>query len=169
MGQSRPYELRRAPNVRPLYEGLFLTSTKLTCNGGMRLANNAPGNRSALHRKALGGLRPGSVRKSWTLAPSRKNDICSSRSGCPCRITSFLEAICLRTRPGTNVIPPAPTSHTGACHYNRRNSPCTGSLSTSAQTGDVLEGSRIAPVSTHLRSSADSCGTGGRIGRTRAW
>ena len=92
-----------------------------------------------------------------------------SRSGCPCRMTSSQNAICLRTKPGTNALPPAPASHAGACHSNRRSGPCIGSLNTSAQTGNVDEGWRIAPVSTHPRSSPESCGTEGRIGRTQAW
>ena len=93
----------------------------------------------------------------------------SSRSGCPCRMTSSRNAICLRTKPGTNALPPAPASHAGACHGTRRSGPCIRSLNTSAQTGNVGEGWRIAPVSTHPRLSAESCGIEGRIGRTQAW
>ena len=104
------------------------------------------------------------------LVPCSKHeyDISTSRSGCPCRMTSSQNAICLRTKPGTNALPPAPASHAGACHGNGWSGPCIGSLNTSAQTGNVGEGWRIVLVSTHPRSSAECCGIEDRIGRTQA-
>ena len=84
-----------------------------------------------------------------------QHDVSSSRSGCCCRTSSSQTASCLRTKPGTNAPPPAPASDAGACHDHRRSGHCIGSLNTSAETGNVGEGLRIAHVSPH-RCSAEA-------------
>ena len=76
-----------------------------------------------------------------------QHDVSSSRSGCSCKTSSFQTASCLRTKPGTSALLPAPASHAEACHGHRRSGQCIGSLNTSAQTGNVGEELRITHVS----------------------
>lgn len=156
--------------MQPLATRDFISAfTNSACAGGMRFAKTAPGKCFSLYGEAVDDPRQESSRKLCTLTPSRKYDTSSSRSECPCRTTASQNSTCLRTSPGTNSLPPVPESHTGACHGRRRDCPCIGSLSMSAQDGSVLGGVVIAPVSTQPRSSADNTGAGGRVGRTWAW
>ena len=80
-----------------------------------------------------------------------------------------LKTLCVCARTRHKRAPPAPASHAGAFHGNRQSGHCIGSLNTSAETGNVGEGLRIAHVFTHRCSSAENCGIEGRIGRTPVW
>ena len=118
----------------------------------------APCKSSSVHRKIC------SVYGTTTLIVPYSNP--PSRSGCSCWTTSSQNAIYLRARPGTKALSPAPASHAGACHGNRRSGHCIGSLNTSAQTENVGEEWRITHMSTHPRSSAKTCRGEDGIGRT---
>ena len=133
------------------------------CGKSMRMKLFSRPLRSAVTRLISAPCKSSSGRRKYIpgtavlLVPCSEHqyDISSSRRGCPCRMTSSQNAVSLRTKPGTNALPPARASHAGACHGNRRSGSCIGSLSASAQTGNVGEGWRIVPVSTHPRSSAE--------------
>ena len=98
---------------------------------------SAPRKSSSGHRKTYMVPRPCS---------EHQYDISSSRRGCSGRTTSCRNDSSLRTKPGENALPPAPVSHARACHGICRSGHCIGSLNTSAHTGNVCEGLRIAHV-----------------------